>query len=164
MKDTLRADDIHAVAVNDRAGTRPVVIPIAILKRRRIAMLPVPFTGLRMQAIDYFLLQAPVQEHQFISRQSRRRIPRSFSHFPDQRRPARWKLFANPRLTRNAVMTRPQKRRPVLGHCVLLQRPGLLVACNIGIGCRHGLRAYSRGGFRRRGIGELLLSPNGKRG
>ena len=63
MQHSERTDEIDTIAINDRTGSRAVVIAIAILEIGRIRELPLARAGLRMKAFDDFLILKAVSKY-----------------------------------------------------------------------------------------------------
>ena len=108
MQLSLRADRVHAIAVEDGARARAVVVAVAIFEIGRVPKAPVPRACLGMQALDDLFVADAVQEQKAIADDRRRRVAGPFGELPDERRRER---SAQPRFGRNARCARARETR-----------------------------------------------------
>ncbi len=86
MQCALGADGEHAVAVEDRARSRTVVVAVPILELGAEAKPPVPGARLRVQALDDLFSAETMDENEMRARNRRRRVAGPPGHLPHQRR------------------------------------------------------------------------------
>ena len=73
MQLRLRADRVDRSGLDDRARPRAIVVAVPILKIRGVAELPIGRPRLGVQAFDNLLVAQPMQEHEPLTRDCRRR-------------------------------------------------------------------------------------------
>jgi hypothetical protein len=86
MELSLCAVRVNAIAVDDRARARSVVVSIAILEIGGVAETPVPGPRFGVHALHDLVIADAVQEHETVCDDSRRCVARTLREFPDQRR------------------------------------------------------------------------------
>ena len=119
---SLGADGKHALAVDDRARARAVVVSVAVLEVGGVSKVPLPRASFGVQAFDDLFIADAVHEQEAVAGDGRRGVAGPLGELPHQRRRQR---PAQSCLCRRGVVSRAEKRGPIVRNRVFRQRLGL---------------------------------------
>ena len=84
MQLPLRPQRVRSRGVDDRTRSRAVVVPVTIFEIGWVAELPMCRARLCVQALDDLFVAQPMEEHEALARDRRRRVASALGELPDR--------------------------------------------------------------------------------